>query len=207
MPELSQHWESSGSTSQYLELPYDPPPTQPRSHYRETAYYSGSASSSSSRNSYESLPDTFSRMENKSRMEMEAQRMQRLETLEILRRMHNIPEGVPINLDALPDIDNRRAFNMGTLVHFAIAGSPNFRMSVSEIRTAIANRYSVFRDGSQKWKGSIRHMLSLKGEFRHVPRPITEPGQGNYWSLDMTITKDKRPRKRKARKTRRGDSV
>lgn len=153
MPEPSQHWESSGSTSQYLELPYDPPPTQPRSHYRETAYLSGSASSSSSRNSYESLPDTFSRMEkgyqsNKYQRDMDAHRMA---TLEFLRRTYNIPEGVPVNLDALPDADNRST-KLATLVHLAIAGSPNLRMSSRDIRSAIVNRYPIYGEGNQKWR-------------------------------------------------------
>lgn len=46
-------------------------------------------------------------------------------------------------------------------------------------------------------------MLSLKGEFIQIARPITDfgpaQGKGNYWSLDMTVNRDKRARKRRGR--------
>ncbi|KAJ3979895.1 hypothetical protein F5890DRAFT_816906 [Lentinula detonsa] len=42
-------------------------------------------------------------------------------------------------------------------------------------------------------------MLSMKAEFVQVPRPLMEPGQGHYWTLNMNLTGDKRVRKRRSR--------
>lgn len=53
------------------------------------------------------------------------------------------------------------------------------------------------------FQGSIRHLLSLHSIFRHSPRPITEPGKGNYWTLDVQTDPEglKRERKRRAKRT------
>lgn len=49
-------------------------------------------------------------------------------------------------------------------------------------------------------------MLSLKGEFVSVARPMSHPGSGNYWTLNMAATgEDKRARKRRPRGSRSGD--
>ncbi|KAJ3884982.1 hypothetical protein GG344DRAFT_10159, partial [Lentinula edodes] len=118
---------------------------------------------------------------------------------ERVRHRYNIPNSINVNLNAIPDppLGQKPSEKHAKLVHLAIAGSPNLRLSLGEIYHAIQERFPYYKNlTNKKWQGSIRHMLSLKAEFIQIPRPVTEPGSGNYWSLDMNMTGDKRVRKR-----------
>ncbi|KIK60197.1 hypothetical protein GYMLUDRAFT_200817 [Collybiopsis luxurians FD-317 M1] len=185
----STHYRDFSQTSQY----------RPGNmfYYREpAANYHSSSSSGSDRGSVESLPETIP-----------TQQTKHLENVRILRHILNIPDDVPVNLNALPDSPPgvKPKPKLATLVQVAIIGSPNHRLSLREISSAIQQRFEFFRDpANQSWKESIRHLLSLKRRFLNVPRPITEPGSGSYWMVDMTLTGDKRPRKRKSRNSQAG---
>jgi hypothetical protein len=88
------------------------------------------------------------------------------------------------------------------LIKLAIFGSPQKQLTLQEIYRALIERFEWFRDNANEnaWKNSIRHNLSLNKVFINIPRPITEPGKGTYWSLDLTRGEGyKRPRIRKSR--------
>ncbi|KAF9554749.1 winged helix DNA-binding domain-containing protein, partial [Agrocybe pediades] len=72
------------------------------------------------------------------------------------------------------------------LIKFAIWQSPHKRLTLSQIYDAIGDRWPFLNVPEDKpWQRSIRHSLSLKAMFVQVPRPLNEPGKGNYWVIDM----------------------
>ncbi|ETW82726.1 hypothetical protein HETIRDRAFT_244448, partial [Heterobasidion irregulare TC 32-1] len=70
-------------------------------------------------------------------------------------------------------------YPLPTLIKLAIHGSAHQRLTLQEIYGAIEDRFEWYRN-------SIRHNLSLRKCFLRVQRPITEPGKGNYWMIDLT---------------------
>ncbi|KAH6909346.1 fork head domain-containing protein [Coprinopsis sp. MPI-PUGE-AT-0042] len=121
-----------------------------------------------------------------------------------LRQKLNIPAGVPVDLWALPNTDpsRRPPYAYPLLVRLAIQGSKEKKLTLKEIYEEIENRFEYYRNNTNgAWKGSIRHNLSLNQVFRNVPRPLTEPGKGNYWEIDHSKGEGyKRDRKRRTRR-------
>lgn len=144
----SRSWEDTSSSYLNREYEYGP--------YRQTsaAYSQGnfsSSSSSSSRNSYDSLPETH----------YFAEQNKRAETTERVREMNNIPRNVPVNLNALPDAPPgvRPTQKLASLVQLAIVGAPNHQLSLREIYAAIEERFTYFRTGDKKWQ--VRNLYPI----------------------------------------------
>ncbi|KAL0945488.1 hypothetical protein HGRIS_000974 [Hohenbuehelia grisea] len=126
-----------------------------------------------------------------------------------LRAQLNIAPGETVNLWSLPDPPEgeKPSHPLPVLIKLAIHGSPRQKLTLQEIYKALEERFVWFRihRKEQAWKNSIRHNLSLNKVFRNTPRPITEPGKGSYWELDVSGGEGyKRERKRRPKTTKKG---
>jgi hypothetical protein len=146
-----------------------------------------------------------------------------------LRALLGCPPGAPVGLNALadPPPGEKPNYPLPTLIKLAIYGSPRRRLTLQEIYQALEDRFEWFRQRTDElsWKvrvqhfhflpfgfgerivtefqNSIRHNLSLRKCFLKVQRPITEPGKGSYWMIDLTQGEgNKRVRKRNKKPTK-----
>ncbi|KAF8520824.1 hypothetical protein JB92DRAFT_2615303, partial [Gautieria morchelliformis] len=93
--------------------------------------------------------------------------------------------------------NERPPYSTFTLIKQAILGSPNQKLTLSEIYFAISDRFPWFRTAPKGWQNSVRHCLSLDTQFHRVPRPPMERGKGGYWKVSLDNSRDcKRERKR-----------
>ncbi|KAJ6567501.1 fork head domain-containing protein, partial [Mycena sp. CBHHK59/15] len=99
-----------------------------------------------------------------------------------LRQQLNLPPGAPVNLWSVPEPPNGE--------------KPTIPLPM--IYKELIDRFHWFREHqNEAWKNSIRHNLSLNKVFRTMQRPVTEPGKGSYWELDVSGGEGyKRARKR-----------
>ncbi|KAJ6570046.1 hypothetical protein DFH09DRAFT_838052, partial [Mycena vulgaris] len=118
-----------------------------------------------------------------------------------LRQQLNLPPNAPVNLWSVPESagGEKPSIPLPMLIKLAIYGSEKKRLTLQEIYMELASRFKWFNEHNQDqaWKNSIRHNLSLHKVFRSIQRPVTEPGKGSYWELDISGGESyKRPRKR-----------
>lgn len=127
---------------------------------------------------------------------------------------HRIHPDCPDTLDCLPDTDGRPQHTLPVILRCAILGSPKKRLTIREIYAAMEAKYPYYRTAGPTWKvshnsissvkvtyvptqQSVRHHLSLNRLFERQPRPVTDPGFGSYWTVNLTAPPGtKRPRKR-----------
>ncbi|KAH6917022.1 hypothetical protein BKA70DRAFT_1251152 [Coprinopsis sp. MPI-PUGE-AT-0042] len=103
----------------------------------------------------------------------------------------------PDTLACLPDTDGRPQHTLPVILRCAILGSPRKRLTIREIYGAMEDKYSYYKSAGPTWKQSVRHHLSLNRLFERQPRPVTDPGFGSYWTVNLTAPPGtKRPRKR-----------
>ncbi len=127
---------------------------------------------------------------------------------------HRMHPDCPDTLDCLPDTDGRPQHTLPVILRCAILGSPKKRLTIREIYAAMEAKYPYYRTAGPTWKvshislpnvratyvlvqQSVRHHLSLNRLFERQPRPVTDPGFGSYWTVNLTAPPGtKRPRKR-----------
>ncbi|KXN88827.1 Forkhead box protein J2 [Leucoagaricus sp. SymC.cos] len=110
---------------------------------------------------------------------------------------HRIHPDCPDTLDCLPDTDGRPQHTLPVILRCAILGSPKKRLTIREIYAAMEAKYIYYRTAGPTWKQSVRHHLSLNNLFERRPRPVTEPGFGSHWIVNLGAPRGtKRPRKR-----------
>ncbi|KAI9512887.1 hypothetical protein F5148DRAFT_951963, partial [Russula earlei] len=103
----------------------------------------------------------------------------------------------PDTLRCLPDTDGRPQHTLPVILRCAILGSRMKRLTIREIYAAMEEKYPYYRTAGSTWKQSVRHHLSLNRLFERQPRPVTDPGFGSYWTVNLQAPPGtKRPRKR-----------
>ncbi|KAJ7650835.1 hypothetical protein FB45DRAFT_888917 [Roridomyces roridus] len=117
-----------------------------------------------------------------------------------LRWELGLPPGAIVDLSAVPEkADGRPAVAFHTAAEVAIYASPRQMLTLQEICDALADRFSGFRESDERWRSTIRHILSLHGTFVKRLEKSPNDSKSHYWSFDVSQVGKSRPRKRKPR--------
>ncbi|XP_050334070.1 fork head domain transcription factor slp1-like [Bactrocera neohumeralis] len=85
------------------------------------------------------------------------------------------------------DTDIRPNYTYGALVTMAIRSSPEQKLTLSGIQQWIADNFPYYRKDQRGWQCQIRHTLTTNSCFMKIPRPPSDPGRGNYWTLNPEV--------------------
>ncbi|XP_017467888.1 PREDICTED: fork head domain transcription factor slp1-like [Rhagoletis zephyria] len=85
------------------------------------------------------------------------------------------------------DSEERPGFTFSAMVAMAIRSSPEKRLPLSAIQDWISDNFPYFRKDQHGWQSQVRHTLSTNSCFIKVPRPLDDPGRGNYWAINPAI--------------------
>ncbi|KAL5534108.1 hypothetical protein ACEPAG_569 [Sanghuangporus baumii] len=111
--------------------------------------------------------------------------------------VHPPHENCPDSLDCLPDTNDRPQHTLPVILRCAILGSAKRKLTIRDIYAAMERKYPYYRTAGPAWKQSVRHHLSLSRLFERKAKPVTEPGFGSYWTVNLDAPPGtKRPRKR-----------
>ncbi|ETW86676.1 hypothetical protein HETIRDRAFT_307860, partial [Heterobasidion irregulare TC 32-1] len=98
---------------------------------------------------------------------------------------HHPHPSCPNTLSCLPDTDGRPQHTLPVILRCAILGSAKGRLTIRDIYKAMEEKYPYYKTAGQTWKQSVRHHLSLNRLFERQPRPVTDPGFGSYWTVNL----------------------
>lgn len=77
-------------------------------------------------------------------------------------------------------------YSYAQLIAQAISSSHEQQLTLSQIYSFIASKYTYYKLEDKGWQNSIRHNLSLNRNFVKVARQQNEPGKGSFWRIEPT---------------------
>ena len=107
-------------------------------------------------------------------------------THQILNKLNLLDKLSPCFSDSTGtnNVNKKPPFSYAQLIAQAISASVEQQLTLSQIYSFIANKYTYYKLDDKGWQNSIRHNLSLNRHFVKVARHQHEPGKGSFWRIE-----------------------